>query len=174
MTNIVGGLRDRLIIEAVRDHVEDALDELGWLTPSTGRLDVTVLVQEVDPSDPIEPNLVAIFADDQDSAENELGTNRTEMTRSFWVDVYGEDESIGEHLSGDIRDVLLGKMPSIGYDRPIIPVFDARQATPPILFYCDVEDVEKERGHNPANDTQRHWWSVSFTLVDSYTDDEDD
>lgn len=172
MTIVVGGRRERLIIEAFIDLVEDGLAALGWLATVASRHPVTIVSQEVDATERVEPNLVAVFADDIQGDESELGTNRTEERRTFWVDVYAESAAIGEHLSGDIRDILRGKMPSLGFSRPTVPVFDASLATPSWLFDCDVEDVQKERGHNPANATQRYWWSVTAAIVDTYRDDE--
>jgi hypothetical protein len=76
-------------------------------------------------------------------------------------------------LSGDIRDLLRGKFPSHGYSQPSLNVYDYTQASPPWLFFCDIENVTRMRAQNFSHHWQRYLYSVKLEVVDFYRDDGD-
>lgn len=116
--------------------------------------------------EPIEINSIVVTGGDAVDDPLELGSMATEDRVTYYVDFYGEDESIGLDVSGDIRDILRGKIPSIGRTQSTIPVYDYRDATPGIAFYCDLENVLVDRGRGFTQPWMRYWFSVRVELID--------
>lgn len=167
MSTIVGGLRLRLIRLSVYNMVNDALDQLGWFDGD--RRHATVNVSD-GPFDEITYNAVALTYDPIDDEDVEMGSNLQENTWTGYADVYAESDALGLHLAGDIRDILRGKMPSIGCYRPQVVVYDYTMATPPELFICEIEGVVLDKARDSKHP---NWYSVRFDLVDAYGDEDD-
>jgi hypothetical protein len=162
---VEGGLRDRFIFESFAAPLRAALDDLGWFDAGRKHKPVLFSTEAVGLSTPIPVNTIVVSTEDIDADPGELGSNLTEDRVIAWIDVYAEDDSIGRHLSGDIRDILRGKMPSISIEDPGFMVLDWEQPDPkPELFFVDVEDVMLDRSPNPT--AQRHWFQVSCVLVE--------
>jgi hypothetical protein len=74
----------------------------------------------------------------------------------------------------DVRDILEGRMPSIGRVAPIIPIYDYRTTpTPPLISTAHIDFVSVDRGVQYVKPWQRNWWSVVFLLSDTYGDEDD-
>lgn len=171
-----GGLRVRLIKSAVQRYIEDNLDALGWFdAPVTEggtrqHRQVTFYRKPAKWDEPVELNAVMVHSDDSRDTELELGSGFTEDTYAFYCDVYAEKDSVGEHIAGDVRDILRGLFPSIGCTRPVIRVYDPDHATPLPVTLLQLESVDIQRARNAPHAWQRHWFAVAFTFTDYYDD----
>ncbi len=100
-----------------------------------------------------------------------MGSGLAEQTWSFFVDFYAENDPIGLHLIRDVKDLLEGRMASIGRTKPLLVVKDWTLATPAQIFTCEIEDVRTARAHDFSNSWMKHWHSCSFTIIDTYADE---
>lgn len=165
MTVVEGGLRDRLVFESFHTMVKTALTDLGWFEPGRKHAPVVFRTTAVPEGEQIPANTVAVSSEDLDDSPGEIGSTLTEDRTVVWVDFYAESDALGRHLIGDVRDVLRGKMPSIGRTDPSFVVLDFTVVAPhPELFLVGIEDVAVERSHSPT--AQRHWFAVTCSLVE--------
>jgi len=170
---IVGGLRDRLILDNVYYLLYDNLDALGWFDSGRAHSPVTVRVDQIDDGEEAVPNVVAITIEDIDPDDLEMGSNFREYVWQGWIDVYAEDTPIGKHLTGDVRAILEGKLPSIGRVGETVSILDYSLATPVEVFSVEIENVVQGRQRIYTKPFQRYWWTVGFEIVDSYGDEDD-
>lgn len=170
MTDIsTGGLRDRLIRDAVATVVKDGLTTIGWFdedrrhAPIVWRDDPVTDVDEVVPL-----NTLSVVSEDMSDAEIELGTTLTEDRWEFWVDFYAESVDVGKQLIGDVRDILRGK-DIAGRTAPIIAVFDVTQDPVPTepAFYVEIENVETDRSRTATRPFEQFWFTCTFHVVDT-------
>lgn len=169
---VVGGLRARLVRDSLYRTVEDGLRLLGWFDPARGHAPVNMRSTPVDDDEELPPNtLVLVDEDTAAPVEAELGSNLAEHAWAFVLDFYAEDPTLGLHLIRDVRDLLDGRMPSIGRGRASFEVRDWTQSPAPVLFRCEIEDVEVDRGRAGPARWQRHWFGCAFDVVDRYGDD---
>lgn len=173
MSTYVGGLRARLIRESFFRMIRDSLDELNWLVTDEWFRPVTVRSKPVDDDEEIMPNVVAVTDGDATDAELEMGSKLTEFRMPYYVDVYAQSQAVGQHLAYDIRDLLQGRFPSIGRDRPSFTVMDYSLATPVELFNCDLEFVEVSRAQVWNKEHEKYWYAVYCEIVDNYGDEDD-
>lgn len=170
---IVGGLRDRLIIENMKMLIEDNLNLLGWFDTENQLIanSLTVLSSPVDDTEELLPNIISLSPEEKSSDELELGSDFSEYRWQVYVDIYAEDHASGLHLCGDVEAIISGKLASIGRVGKHIPIYDLTMATPPIAFYIEIDNIvsSKQRFYN--RNFERHWWTVGFEIIDSYYDD---
>lgn len=169
----VGGLRARLVHESIYRGIQDALDGLGWFDAGRNHADVQFLPAGVDDEETVPKNTAALTAFDVDETEEEMGSLLTENRWTYYVDFYAENEAIGTHFIGDIKDIVGGRMPSIGRDRPHFPVYDYTQATPTLLFYVEVEGVIVDRPSVYERPWHRTLRVCRFDIIDSYGTEDD-
>lgn len=170
---VVGGLRDRLLLDNVYWLLYDSLDALGWFDTGRAHLPVTVIVDQVDDNTELMPNIVAITMEDMEPDDLEMGSNFREYEWEGYIDVYAEDTPIGKHLAGDIRAILEGKLPSIGRVGERVPIVDYSLATPVEVFSVEIADVAQGRQRMYTKPFQRYWWTIGFFLTDAYGDEDD-
>jgi hypothetical protein len=117
--------------------------------------------------EPIEPNLIALDMTAVSVAEVEVGSWLTADTTIAYVDIYAESDALGTELSNDLRDVLRGRA---GLNvNGTIPIYDYRQATPPVIGHVAVTDVSALRATAAAQEPwMRHWFRVRCELIDTY------
>lgn len=171
---VVGGLRDRLLLDNIYYLLNDSLDALGWFDSGRAHLPVTLTVDPVGDDTELLPNIVAITMEDVDPDDLEMGSNLREYEWEGFIDVYAEDTPIGKHLAGDIRAILEGKLPSIGRVGGTVPIVNYSLATPVQVFSVDIIDVNQGRQRMYTKPFQRYWWTIGFFLVDAYGDEDDD
>lgn len=177
--SIVGGLRSRLVHDSFVRMIEDSLRLLGWFEDTIyddpsgvrahRRLHFIPRPNEWD--EEVEMNSYSVTSDDVTDNPAEMGSALTDDTRVFAVEIYCEDDDIAIHLKDDIRDIIRGKMPSIGRDASILRVFDYRAATPPQIFYCEIENVVSDRANNFRKPWQQHWWLIRCDVIDTFGDE---
>jgi hypothetical protein len=135
---------------------------------------VDVRVEPLDDTEEIVPNIVVISDENVDSMEAELGSNYSEYRWQYYVDVYAESQVCGRELAGDLRAILEGKLPSIGRNMSNLAVYDLSQATPSVIFNCDIEKITVDRGRFYDRSYEKFWWMISFELTDFYGDEDDE
>lgn len=165
---IRGGLRQRLIKDSLYNMVNDSLDNLGWYDPGRSHRPINFIARTVPPEEEIPLNTVVLSPGDLSEEEWEMGSMLAEHSWIFYVDIYAESDAIGSHFIGDIRDIMAGRHEDAGRTRPNFPVYDYRQATPPVEFYCDIEDVAIDRAVDFPRPWQKHWYVCRFLVVDYY------
>ena len=148
--------------------VHSSLSELGWVNGGLSTSDVTLLSDQVDPRTEIKPNKVSISAEELSSDEIEMGSNLEQYNWDVYLDIFAEDESVGVHLTGDIYDILRGKMESIGRTGPSFKVYDLRIEDEPYLFTCQLENIEESRVREWDAPFNKYWWVIAVTIVDTY------
>lgn len=171
MTIYVGGLRDRLIHDSLYHYVIGGLTAIGWMDPGRKHSPLVIIPEQKDWEEELALNTITISPAGILDEDWELGSYGKKNTTTYWIDVYGESESLGLQVSGDIRDILRGAFVSLGYGAAEIPVFDYTMATPSQIFYVDVERVRRDRAQNYSKKFQRFLYMVSLDIVDYYSSD---
>jgi hypothetical protein len=166
MTVVEGGLRARLINDSVHELVRWTLVSRGWFDAGRRHAPVTLVYEAQKWDEPIEVNTVAIVGGDVTDDELELGSNLTEDRWIYYVDFFAENEAVGLDLITDLKESFRGKLPTIGRTSPRLPVYDFRQATPPVVFYCDLENVLIDRARDFPKPWLRWWYTVRVDVVD--------
>lgn len=163
---VEGGLRARLIRDSVEELVRSGLAARGWFDVDRRHAPLRIVSEPNDWDEPIEANSISISGGDSTDDPLEMGSNATEDQWTYYVDFYAEDESIGLDVSGEVRDILRGKLPSIGRTGSFLPVYDFRDATPAVAFVCQIENVMVDRGRGFNQPWLRFWYTVRFDLLD--------
>jgi len=168
MTDYVGGFRYRLIHESLFQMISDSLDQLGWFDGQPGRENVRIVPEALPLQVEIPLNTIALVDLDMSDTDDEMGSNLSETRWTFYVDFYAADKSIGIHLINDVRDIMKGKMSSIGRISPSFGVYDYSLATPVEVFVCQIEDVMVDKAANVQNEWLKNWYTCRFDVVDTY------
>ena len=172
MTTYVGGLRARLVHDSIHAMLRAALDNLGWFTASPSHAPITFLSEPLAPDVQVPFNTLALADEDDRGDEIELGSQLQELRWQMYVDFFGENDAISLHVIRDVKDILEGRMPSIGRSRPTADVYDYTLATPVVIFTVDIEDVFTDKARDFPQPWLRHWRSCGFTVVDTYSDED--
>lgn len=167
---ITGGLRRRIIKDNLYYMIYDSLTSLGWLGSSLTLSDypVTLVAEQIDPQTEITPNKVGISTEDIRSFNIEMGSNLEQYNWSVYIDIFAEDEPTGIHLSGDIYDIIAGKMESINRTGPVLDVYDYFTDGEPYLFSCQLENLQLERVREWDKQFNKYWWVIGFDITDTY------
>lgn len=166
---LYGGLRDRMIDQALRELITEGLTALGWFEPGRHHEPITFVAKAVDASTEVPVNTLALTGDPFDADLLEMGSLLAEERRSYYVDFWAESDALGRHLIGDVRDLLRGRMPHVGRDRPLLAVFDRTapdQSEP--AFHCDIERVISESTREGSAAHKRSWYMCRFEVVDEW------
>lgn len=174
----VGGLRARLISDNLYNLLKDSLEDLGWMDAGRQHAPVRVEPEPLEADEEAKPNVVTLSEEFMSEVDSEMGhhpgrAQKTEKSWDYVIDIYGENQAIAKQLAADIYDVISGKFTSLGRTEPILVVYDLSQATPSEIFTCQIEDFSMDKARNYVKSYQRFWWSVFFTVVDEYTDEDD-
>jgi hypothetical protein len=173
MTVIVGGLRARLIRESLFNTIHDALAGLGWFDAGRQHEPITFLSAPVDDREEIRFNTIAIADADISSLDWEIGSVFSEHSWTLYVDIYAESNALGMQLAHDIKDILQGRLPSVGRNEPSFNVYDYRDATPSMFTTCQIDNVMVDRAQGFAEPWRRWWYSVGVTVLDYYGTEDD-
>lgn len=157
---LVGGKRDRMVLESVLQHVKSYLIDEDWFQPGRKHLPINMI--DAFPDEDSEPpkNTLAVSVGDSYQALLELGSKAETHVAPVYFDFYGQSDALTRHLIGDIY-YRLNK-------DPVIPIYDYDQATPAIDFYALVveESVEKSYPTRATNPWQKHWGIVTCLIED--------
>ena len=173
MSDILMG-RKRLssINDALYSFVKEGMSELGWLTPAKSRENVQLINEPVDYSVEIKPNIVSVTIEDSIDDRVELGSLLSEEMWDCYIDIFAENQAVGQGLVADLAALLRGKFASLGLDGTRLSVNDYR--TDEFAFSCEIENVVIERQRNSDRKYQRYWWIIGFDLIDTYNSDLDE
>lgn len=147
----------RFINDSLFNLIDAHIDSLGWNDSGRFNKPVTVEPNEIEPEETLEPNIVGLSAEDILHDDVELGSNMTDQTITFAIDILAESKPVGLHLVGDLSAYIQSL-----YN---FPVYDLSLATPTISFYCDIEGVVVERNRFYENKHGKYWWVISFHVV---------
>ena len=173
MSTYVGGKRLACIQDSFYRMVSDSMADLGWLTSNPGtRSDVTILAEQINPGTEIKPNQIGISSEDLTESPWEMGSTLAENRWDIFIDIFAENEFVGVALSGDLFDILRGKMSAIGRTGTLFPVYDYVDNS--IMFNCSLENIEINRVRDWDRPYNKYWWIVACQIVDYYTDDQDE
>lgn len=161
-----GGLRQRLINDSVYHLLMEQLGSLGWFDSGAEHTALTVRTESVPNDEEIQLNTLVISETFTTDSDAETGSNYGEITTVFYVDFYAENEALGKHLAHDVRDILRGRL---GTTEQRLPVYDWSLATPAIVFYCEIEDVQVDQARDFPKPWQKNWWTCRFDVVDYYS-----
>lgn len=174
MATHVGGLRARLVHDNAFDTIQASLLALGWMGAGRQHLPLNFVPDVVPPTVEVPLNTISLTSTGTDSDDLEMGSNWAEDRTTFYVDIYAESAALGRHLAYDIRDILRGKVPSIGRERPVVEVRDLAGPDPSVIVaIVEVLDVVVDRSMAFSQPWQRNWWVVRFDLSDPYGDEDD-
>lgn len=174
MSTVVGGLRARLIRDSLYNYVKDGVEARGWCDEGRRHAPFRFIPAPQDWDEEVPLNSIAVTNEDVGDAPAEMGSNLTDDTWTYYIDIYAEGEQIGMDVCHDVRDMMRGKMPSIGKGRMAFPVWDYRMATPEILFYCEIDGVVSDRARNFPQAWRKNWFTVRIDVNDTYSDEDGD
>lgn len=172
MPDVDGGLRDQFIKDALWQLAVEILTLRRWFEPTVAdggtrkHNTVTPWFKAPGPKDKLIPNAIGLYIGMRRTEDAEVGSNSELVRLPFTFDIYGESDSIGRRLAGDLRDGLAGRLPSIGRREPVLDVYDYNySATPPLLFQCSIEDVTTDQAFGFV-DHRQFWFTVEGELED--------
>ncbi len=168
MTTVTGGLRNRLIERSLTNHIRAGMNALGWFDPGRQHQPVSLVARQHDIDEEVPLNTVAVVVDDIQDTDVEIGSNLAEHRIDIWVDVYAESDSLGAHIADDVRDMLGGRL--AGYTDPSFLVTDLTNVG---IFTVEIEELRRRRARGFPHPWQRHWFTVSGVLLDTYDGEND-
>jgi len=166
---IAGGIRARLLRDSFHAIVDQALNTLGWLDPARAHRPINLIQKPEHWDVPVVPTTVTTEFTSSEVAEWEVGSALTSDLHVAYVEIYAENDSLGLHLSNDVRDWLRGRL-QVGLAGVTFPIFDYRQgSTPPVVGYMDIDDISALRNAAVSSDLwMRHWFRVRCEIRDTY------
>lgn len=165
MPDVEGGILERFLEESLYQRILGGLTQLGWFQPGRSHSPIVPLQEGVPTYESIEKNTLVINFESADDDLHELGGDvALEDTYLGYAQFFAEDLSVGAHLSGDIRAILRGGFPSIGYDTPVLEIFDYRHATPPVIGYALIENVRREQNAAFSRPWKATLFDVQYTI----------
>lgn len=168
MTEIVGGIRQRLIRDSIYYMLYDALEQRGWFDAGRRHMPISFTGDITPQDEEIVFNTITLSLEDTDDSEAELGSTMVETTTTLYVDFFAENDSVGTELIHDVRDILAGRMSSVGRSSATVQVIDYRLATPVAAFSIDLERVSVTRAQGFPRPWQKHWYACRFEVLDHY------
>jgi hypothetical protein len=180
MSVYIGGLRERIIRDNLRNMIEESLNELGWFDDGRNHKPVDIKSAPYDNDVEIVPNAVGIAFEESFNEELEMGSNLTETSHDAYIDIYAESDAVGMQLSGDIYDIVRGKFSSLALSgisaqpNGRMKIKDPTQAGNPVIFYVGLEEIHMHRNRKWRDQFNKFWWTIAVTIIDTYMDDNDD
>lgn len=174
MTVPVGGLRARLVRDSFYNFVREGVVARGWTDAGRKHKPYQFIAAPTDWNEEIPFNSIAVSAENVQDEEVELGSNLTDDTWTYYIDLYAESNNVGMDCAHDVRDMLRGKIPSIDRSLQAFPVLDYRMATPQTLFWCNIENVVLDRARDFPQAWRKNWFSIRCDVIDTYADELDD
>lgn len=156
---LVGGLRDRMVIESLSNHITDELTTLGWFDAGREHEPIVVVTGFPNDTDDVELNTIAFSVEEAMGEDQELGSKSEIHQTSFFVDMFMENDSVGWHLSGDVYYFLK--------KNPHLDIFDYSTGGNPVDFQAELMDVDRRKPTRAVSAWQRHWFTVSFIAEDT-------
>jgi hypothetical protein len=156
-----GGLRDRMVIESLGNHIQTHLTALGWFDPLREHKPINVISGFPNDTDEVELNTMAFSVENAFGEDMEMGSDAEVHQTAFFVDMFMEDDAVGWHLSGDVYFFLKKNRH--------LDVFDYSTGGNPVDFKVELMDIDRRKPVRAVNAWQRHWFTVSFVAEDDRT-----
>ena len=158
----IGGARDRFIHESIKSNVVTLLTTLGWFAAGREHSPLVVIDEFPDDNAEVAPNTLAFSLGDGAGADLELGNNDESHEMVMFIDFFAESDSVGRHVRGDIYEFLRAN--------EIQSVYDYGTSGDPQFAQVEIlDDIEKRKPDRAVNSWQKHWYVVSFTILDERT-----
>lgn len=164
-----GGLRERLLFDSVVHHVVQGLTCLGWFDTDRQHRPIVVDHDVAPYQKQVALNTLALVDETNTVYDDELGSNAVVNTRSLYWDFYAENDVVGRHLIGDIRDILGGHRHELGpdYRGPEVPLVDF--STGERFGTFEVEGLDTLRNFEDESvPYRRYWFTCRVSGVDTY------
>lgn len=168
---LTGGLRSRMIKDSYRNLIVDNLTSLGWFDSGRRHIPITIADRPNKWDDPVAFNTLTVSLEDRVDVDAEMGSNLSIDTWTSYVDFYAESDDLGLQVMGDIRDIVRGKLPSIGRTQPCFDCFDYRLDPPEAFTVIQVQNILEDRARNFPKEWQAHWFVLRADLEDEYMDE---
>lgn len=162
----IGGQRLALVDEALYAFIHSGLNTLGWFNSSRQIAPVRFIDDAVEVNEDLEDNTVTVTAENYLPSSMEMGSNLAEKRRSYYVDVYAENLSVGKRLAADLTDLLEFRFNFQSGEA--IDVLDLLHATPTMLFRIVVDRVAADRSRIYEREFNKYWFQISFDILDYY------
>lgn len=153
-----GGLRDRMLIESLGNHIETHLNSLGWFDAGREHEAINMITGFPRDTDDVPLNTVAFTVEVAAGEDAEMGSRAEVHATAFFVDMFMENDAIGWHLSGDIYHFLK--------KNPVLAVYDYTDDLEPVDFHVQLSDVDRRKPTRATNPWQRYWFTVSCIAED--------
>ncbi len=153
-----GGLRDRLIHESILKNLEARLTTLGWFAAGREHAPITMIDEFPNDNAEVAPNTLAVSLGDGDGVPRELGAKNESHELTMFVDFFAENDSVGRDVRGDVYAYFRGNQ--------IQPVYDYSTGGAQFGTVEVLDDIQKRKPDRAVNKWQKHWYVVSFTIVD--------
>lgn len=153
-----GGLRDRMLIESLGNHIQTELTTLGWFDAGREHRPISIRTGFPTDTDEVELNTIAFSVENAAGDDTEMGSNAEVHMTAFYVDMFMEDDSVGWHLSGDIYAYLKKNR--------VLDVYDYSAVGDPTDFQVELTDIDRRKPPRATNPWQRHWFTVSCIAED--------
>lgn len=165
----VGGLRDRLLKDSFFAQIQQALNVLGWCDVGRYHKPIVLTDKPKHWDIPVKPNTVTVDFTGSTVEEWEVGSLLTSDLHVGYIDIFAENDSLGTHLSNDLRDWLRGRLQAtpVGVT---FPIYDYQWGTTsPVIGYMDIGGVSALRNVTVnENVWMRHWYRVRCEVRDTY------
>ena len=161
MATLVGGKRDRMIIESVLQSAIDYLTSQNWFAGGRYHEPIVVVDEFPDENDPAEvaPNTLAFSHQFSTGEDLEMGAKTESHFITLFFDFFAENDAVGRHLIGDLYE--WAKI------NDVVPVYDYSDVGDPLEFYVTMDGDMETRKPNATNNWQKHWHVMSFTVRDT-------
>jgi hypothetical protein len=166
VSDVVGGLRTRLVYDSVFNAINEGLAELGWFDSGRNHLPVTFHPEPLNSDDEVQLNTVAMGEGPMFDRERELGSNMSSSEYAFFIDVFAESGPVGRALANDMRDLIMGRHGGRG--APTFTIWDYREDPAVNIGWVDVERVNIYREDVPTRPWQKFWYTIRFDITDDY------
>jgi len=160
MATLVGGLRDRMLLQSVMSDVVDDLTTRGWFNVSREHKAFTVVDEYPDDKDEVELNTISFSLGDSSSTVTELGSKAETIFVPIFVDFFAESDGLGRHVVGDVHEFV--------QKQGQFDVLDYRQPSPPVEYVVQLVDgtIERSKPTRAVNSWQKHWHTVAFVVTE--------
>lgn len=156
-----GGLRDRMVIESLGNHVETHLTSLGWFAAGREHRPITIVSGFPNDTDEVQLNTIAFSVELAAGDDLEMGSKAENHQTAFFVDMFCEDDAVGWHLSGDVYFFFKKNR--------FLDVHDYNTVGDPVDFRVEIVDVDRRKPTRAVNAWQRHWFTISVVAEDLRT-----
>ena len=158
---LVGGLRDRMVLESIVRNLSAHLTSLGWLATTRQHSPITIIDEYPDETNEDVPiNTLAFSYGDVTSDPLELGAFSEEIFSPIFIDFFAESDALGRHVIGDLHTHVKKQGQFTVYDYTQDPVTSEF-----VVFLVD-DSITKRKPGRAVNSWQKNWHVLSFVVYE--------